>query len=303
VRRPRAEQRLGRVGQGVAVQAKQGVAVRGEHLDGGEGDRGDEGVGDEEVVLEVVGHRRCPARGAGRWSPRQRSPSSALRRRVRRPGSPGRRSPPRGGGRAEEHPQRDQGGQTGREHCAPLVTNRRTGRGTVAPLSRHPVLTRAGQGTARRPGRRPGGAALEQVGPPLVANAEAPAAEQPRQRSARPPSGAARAARGVDPAPGDARGDAASPEGASQGRGVVRLVGVQLGRALPGRPGFPRGPMIGGMASTSGRSWVESWALAAERRTASGMPFRSTTRWYLEPGLPRSVGLGPVCSPPFWPGR
>ena len=43
--------------------------------------------------------------------------------------------------------------------------------------------------------------------------------------------------------------------------------------------------------------------IPAERQTASGMPFRSTTRWYLDPALPRSVGLGPVWSPPFWPGR
>src|SRR5215217_2816292 len=31
------------------------------------------------------------------------------------------------------------------------------------------------------------------------------------------------------------------------------------------------------------------------------MPLRSTTRWYLDPGLPRSVGLRPACSPPFGP--
>src|SRR5215204_7156412 len=59
--------------------------------------------------------------------------------------------------------------------------------------------------------------------------------------------------------------------------------------------------MIGGIASTRGSSCVESCVLAAERRTASGMPLRSTTKWYLEPGLPRSVGFGPVCSPPFCP--
>lgn len=68
-----------------------------------------------------------------------------------------------------------------------------------------------------------------------------------------------------------------------------------------GRPGFARGPMMGGIASTRGSSWVESWALAAQSRTAKGMPFRSTTRWYVEPTLPRSVGFGPVCSPPFRP--
>jgi hypothetical protein len=70
-----------------------------------------------------------------------------------------------------------------------------------------------------------------------------------------------------------------------------------------GRPGRPRGPMIGGIASTTRTSWVESWVLAAESRMARGMPLRSTTRWYLEPALPRSTGFGPVASPPFSPER
>jgi hypothetical protein len=70
-----------------------------------------------------------------------------------------------------------------------------------------------------------------------------------------------------------------------------------------GRPGLPLGPMIDGIASMSGSTWVPSWTLAAERRTASGIPVRSTTTWYLEPGLPRSVGFGPVCSLPFWRGH
>ena len=69
-----------------------------------------------------------------------------------------------------------------------------------------------------------------------------------------------------------------------------------------GRPDFPRGPIIAGMASTSGSSCVASCALAPESRTAKGMPRRSTTRWYFDPGLPRSTGLRPVCWPPFSPG-
>jgi hypothetical protein len=36
--------------------------------------------------------------------------------------------------------------------------------------------------------------------------------------------------------------------------------------------------MIEGIASTRGTSSVESWALAAERYTADGMPFRSTIK-------------------------
>ena len=73
----------------------------------------------------------------------------------------------------------------------------------------------------------------------------------------------------------------------------------RLAGHLRGRPGRPRGPMMGGMASTKRRSWVAWWALAAERRTAKGTPLRSTMRWYLEPGLPRSTGFGPAASPPF----
>src|SRR3954451_8404981 len=41
-----------------------------------------------------------------------------------------------------------------------------------------------------------------------------------------------------------------------------------------------------------------SWTLAAEGTAPSGRPSVATTTWYLVPGLPRSVGLGPVSSPP-----
>ncbi len=43
-----------------------------------------------------------------------------------------------------------------------------------------------------------------------------------------------------------------------------------------------------------------SWRLAPVRTRASGRSVRSTTRCRLVPGLPRSVGFGPVASPPFW---
>jgi hypothetical protein len=39
--------------------------------------------------------------------------------------------------------------------------------------------------------------------------------------------------------------------------------------------------------------------VAADSHTAKGMPPRSTSRWYLLPGLPRSVGFGPVSQPPL----
>jgi hypothetical protein len=72
---------------------------------------------------------------------------------------------------------------------------------------------------------------------------------------------------------------------------------------LRGRPGRPRGPLTGGTASTTASSSMESWVLAADSPTAKGMPLRSTSRWYLDPGLPRSVGFGPVSSPPVWRAR
>src|SRR3712207_2768018 len=57
------------------------------------------------------------------------------------------------------------------------------------------------------------------------------------------------------------------------------------------------------MASTTSPRTFESWTFAALSTTASGTPFRSETRWRLEPGLPRSVGFFPTFSPPFWPPR
>ena len=86
-----------------------------------------------------------------------------------------------------------------------------------------------------------------------------------------------------------------------RGEASSALSAWSLAGRLRGRPGFPRGPMSGGMASTSGSSCAASCTLAAERRTASGIPLRSTTRWYLESELPRSVGFGPVWCPPFGP--
>jgi hypothetical protein len=145
---------------------------------------------------------------------------------------------------------------------------------------------------------------VEQVGPPLVAQPEAAAAQEPGERALHHPAVPSESLRGVKSPTGNPRHDAARSQRARRrGEESYALSACSLAGRLRGRPGFPRGPMIGGMASTSGSSWVASWALAAESRTASGMPLRSTTKWYFEPGLPRSVGFGPVASPPFWRGK
>ena len=68
---------------------------------------------------------------------------------------------------------------------------------------------------------------------------------------------------------------------------------------LRGRPGLPTGRLIGSMASSSPSKATESCTLAAVSATASGTPLRSETTWRFEPGLPRSVGFLPTCSPPF----
>src|SRR5260221_597989 len=51
------------------------------------------------------------------------------------------------------------------------------------------------------------------------------------------------------------------------------------------------------MASTSGKSWVTSWRLAAVSSAVSGMPRASVRMWCFDPALRRSVGFGPVFFP------
>ena len=71
------------------------------------------------------------------------------------------------------------------------------------------------------------------------------------------------------------------------------LSGRVLGRPRPWRTPGP--------ASRVGASMRPSWRLAGLRRTPSGVSRRSTTRWRFVPGLPRSVGFGPVSAPPLLP--
>src|SRR5688572_33236153 len=53
------------------------------------------------------------------------------------------------------------------------------------------------------------------------------------------------------------------------------------------------------MAPRSAGNCVSSLTLAAVVRTTSGTRSASVSTWRLQPSLPRSVGLGPVCAPPF----
>ncbi len=106
--------------------------------------------------------------------------------------------------------------------------------------------------------------ALEQVRPALVADAQPAKAEQPRERPLDHPAVPTQPLGGVDPPASDPRGDAAGAQGTPQGRGVVRLVGVELGRALPGPPrpparaddrrdGVDEGEQLGRVVGVGGR--------------------------------------------------
>jgi hypothetical protein len=79
----------------------------------------------------------------------------------------------------------------------------------------------------------------------------------------------AQALAALDPAPGDARNDAALPAGAAAAGVVVALVAVQLGRA-PARPAAALPDRRHGVEHRS--SMELSWTLADVSSKASGMP-------------------------------
>ena len=123
----------------------------------------------------------------------------------------------------------------------------------------------------------------------LVAHQEAPVAVQPGKAAFDHPAVASKPLAGLDAAAGDPRGDAPAAESGAVATGRVPQVRVQFTGPSP-RPAA---------ASTRRDSTVPSFTLAAVLRVASGVPCPSTTRWSWVPGLPRSVGLGPVVAPPF----
>jgi hypothetical protein len=112
--------------------------------------------------------------------------------------------------------------------------------------------------------------AFEQIGSPLVTNVEPAKAEQPGKRALDHAAVVPESLGGGDPATRDPRRDATSPEGAAQGRGVVRLVGVQFGRTLAqlswSATGsddrgnrVDQGEQLGGVMSVGGRKPDGEW--------------------------------------------
>jgi hypothetical protein len=111
------EERLRRLDQGVAGEPQQGIAAGRDHLDRGQGDRGGEGVGDDQIVLEVIDP---VAAGHAQRGVRRRHQE---RRRRREPGGGGRGLLSGKGDRRREHegkrPQSEQGDPSKRGHVAP----------------------------------------------------------------------------------------------------------------------------------------------------------------------------------------
>ena len=132
----------------------------------------------------------------------------------------------------------------------------------------------------------------------LVADGEAPELVDPGKGALDHPAVLAEMLGAVDAAAGDAGRDGALTQVFAATVEVVALVGVELLGRLRGRP---RDCRIGWIASTTVVSAMLSCRLAPVRTTARGRPLRSTMMCRLVPGLPRSVGFGPIASPPFWP--
>ena len=133
------------------------------------------------------------------------------------------------------------------------------------------------------------------IAPALIAHFQAPEAAQPGQRALDHPAIATQALARLDPLACDARCDAPAAARSPTIGIIVALIRMQLLRP-PAGPS-PSAP-IGVMASRAVSSTWQSLTLAAETITASGKPPRSTTIWRFVPDLPRSVGLGPLASPP-----
>lgn len=130
----------------------------------------------------------------------------------------------------------------------------------------------------------------------IVAHAEAAKAAEPRQRALHNPAVAAESRTRLHTKASNAGSDSTPAQIGSAAREVIALSACTFRGRRRSRPARVR--RSGGMDSMSGSNARLSCRLAGERRTASGIPLWSTTRWRLVPGRPRSVEFGPVRSPP-----
>lgn len=140
-----------------------------------------------------------------------------------------------------------------------------------------------------------------QVSPPLVAYGQPAKAIEPGERALDHPTMPTKPLARLDASAGDTRNDIASATGRPAPREVIAFVGMQLGgtptRPTPSPTWLPdRG---NGIQCGFERERVVHIGCREDHR--EGKPPASTTTWRFVPSLPRSVGFGPVASPPFWP--
>jgi hypothetical protein len=126
----------------------------------------------------------------------------------------------------------------------------------------------------------------------LVADRESAETSDPGQRPFHPPAMPAQALTAVDPAAGHSGDDPAVAQSLAAAWEVERFVGMQLARPMT----WPPASLADRRNAIDDR--LQEEAVVNIGRATSGMPGRSTTICRFAPGLPRSVGFGPICSPP-----
>src|SRR5439155_17839334 len=131
-----------------------------------------------------------------------------------------------------------------------------------------------------------------------VADLQAPEAVEPGERPFDLPAVASQAVLGLDTTAGDAGDDAALAQGQTEVTVVVTLVGMELVRSATGPAARLGADGLDGVDGGEHHLRIVHVRGAPLTRTASGMPWASTTRWRFVPCLPRSVGFLPVSWPP-----
>jgi hypothetical protein len=140
----------------------------------------------------------------------------------------------------------------------------------------------------------------EVLGLSLVTAVQPSASGQPGDRSLDDPAMPAEPRGRLDALAGDAVADTTLAKPFPQVVVVVALVCMELGRTPAARSAAGAD---GRDPRTSGCRLRLSCMFAPETPSDSGTPFRSVMRWIFDPGLPRSVGFGPVSGPLLPPGR
>lgn len=140
-----------------------------------------------------------------------------------------------------------------------------------------------------------------QVGATFVADGETAEAGEPSQRPFHDPAMATQPFAALDATPGNPWCDAASPALTPTTTMVVFLVGVPLVGSAP-RAAAPTRAHARYRIERGGQHPAVVAVGPAQRQAERRAP-GSTTRWRFMPGLPRSVGFGPVAQPLFLAGR